>query len=61
MQKYLIPREGLIVRDEFTREPLSPIGALKPWGRYWRRRVKCGDCTIGRPPTIKNKKKEIKS
>lgn len=62
MDKFLIPKTGLIVRDPFTKEPLPEHGALKPWvgrdGRYWRRRVKCGDCVVGNPP--KKVKKEVK-
>jgi len=48
MEKFLKPREGLIVRDPVTMTPLSKDGQWKAWtgpeGRYWRRRVNCGDC-----------------
>lgn len=54
LQKWLIPREGLTVRDPRTKAPLPPEGMLKDWvgpeGRYWRRRVKVGDVIIGEPP-----------
>ena len=52
--KFLVPREGLIVRDPVTKTPLPAEGAMKPWsgrpGVYWKRRWRCGDVTIGRPP-----------
>lgn len=51
---FLIPREGLLVRDPKSKNPLAAEGETKimtgPVGRYWRRRVKCGDCRIGSPP-----------
>jgi len=57
MQKYLIPKEGLIVRDPKSFTPLPEDGLLVDWngnaGRYWRKRVKQGDC-------IELKEKEIK-
>ena len=59
MQKFLIPREGLLVRDLFSFTPLPADGLLVDWngkaGRFWRKRVKQGDCTIGEP-----KEKETK-
>jgi len=58
MQKYLVPKEGVLVRDPHSFTPLPVAGALCDWngnaGRFWRRRVKQGDCFIGEP------KKEIK-
>ena len=57
MQKYLIPKEGLLVRDPQSFNPLPVDGDWCDWngnaGRFWRRRVKCGDAVIGEP------KKEI--
>ena len=54
MQKYLIPKEGLIVRDPHSFNPLPETGAYVDWngnaGRFWRRRVKQGDATIGKEP-----------
>jgi hypothetical protein len=48
--KFLIPREGLIVRDPSSGTPLAKDGEWKtrtgPAGRYWRRRVDCGDAII---------------
>ena len=62
MDKFLVPRKGLTIRDPKTRDPLPIKGMLKTWigseGRYWRRRVNCGDCTIGNPPRIKSGKKK---
>ena len=53
MQKYLIPKEGLIVRDPKSYTPLPVDGLLVDWngnaGRFWRRRVKQGDAKIGVP------------
>ncbi len=41
---FLIPGEGLLVRDPNTKEPLPAEGQIKtlvgPEGRYWRRRLK---------------------
>jgi len=54
MTKFLIPRKGLLVRDPETKFPLAEAGEIKLWSRYWRRRVRCGDCAIGQPP--KNKR-----
>lgn len=59
MQKWLIPKKK-IVRDPRTKQALDAKGEWKPWigpeGRYWRRRVKCGDADIGTPPGSKRKK-----
>jgi len=50
MQKFLKPREGLIVRHPKTFSILQKQGEFVDWngsaGRYWRRRVKCGDAYI---------------
>jgi len=52
-QRFLVPRSGLTVRDPATKIPLAPQGEWKPWvgvdGRYWRRRVGCGDASLGEP------------
>lgn len=58
MQKFLKPKKDTLVRDPDTREALPPQGMLKTWSRYWRRRVKCGDCIISQPPKSVKKKKE---
>lgn len=52
-QRFLVPRVGLTVRDPATKIPLGEKGGWKPWvgvdGRYWRRRVACGDANLGEP------------
>ena len=49
-EQWLIPREGLIVRDPISLTPLPAEGMTKPWrgrgGTYWRRRVMSGDVTV---------------
>jgi len=63
-ERFLIPRKGLTVRDPISNEPLPAEGMIKPWtgsaGRYWRRRVNCGDATEGKPSTTKPEKPEKK-
>jgi hypothetical protein len=60
--KFLIPKEGLLIRDPGNFNPLPETGELKPWigkeGRYWRRRVNDGTVTIGVPKKIKTGKKK---
>ena len=52
--KWVIPRRDLLVRDPRTKTPLPIIGCYKPWtgpeGRYWRRRLICGDISLGEAP-----------
>lgn len=52
-RKFVKPRDGLMVRDPGTRAALPPEGFSVPWigpeGRYWRRRVACGDVSIAEP------------
>lgn len=63
MQKFLKPREGVLVRDPVTFNFLPEGGMLVDWtgkiGRFYRRRVKDGDCIIVEPskPTVTKKKK----
>lgn len=47
------PRQGLIVRDPETYEPLPPEGTEKPMSGYWLRRLKENDCIL--VPTKKDK------
>ena len=62
--KFLRPRQGLIVRDPSSFIPLPAEGAEVEWigkaGRYWRRRVNCGDCTEGKSRTINTDVKKRK-
>ena len=51
--RFLVPKEGVMVRDPDTLTPLSESGEWKtfigPSGRYWRRRVNCGDVEVKDP------------
>jgi len=62
-QKFLIPRPGLIVRDPLSKTPLAELGEWKtiigPAGRYWRRRINCGDVTEGIVAEMKQVQEEI--
>jgi hypothetical protein len=48
--RYAKPREGLLVRFPRTHTPLPTNGAVVPWigpdGRFWRRRLRCGDIEL---------------
>ncbi len=52
--QWLIPLEGLLVRDPITKSILPKEGGYCTWigpqGRYWRRRVIDGSVIIGTPP-----------
>lgn len=52
-KEFLVPRTGLIVRDPRSKAALAEAGEWKPLigpaGRYWRRRIKCGDVSVGSP------------
>jgi len=51
MRKFLIPRKGLIVRRPNMNQ-IDPQGEPVSWngpeGKFWRRRVRSGDCRIDR-------------
>lgn len=47
---YVIPAEGLKVRDPVTLEHIPDEGAFVPQTTYWRRRIKCRDVAIGKAP-----------
>jgi len=53
---FIVPQEGLLVRDPVTKEQLNPAGEVKPMigpeGRYWRRRIRDKSVLIKKPPTI---------
>lgn len=55
--KWVVPKQGVLVRDPRTKTPIPVQGMLKPWtgpeGRYWRRRLNCGDITLGEAPVAK--------
>ena len=68
MQKYLVPKEDLLVRDPVSFNPLPSEGGWVDWngssGRYWRRRVRDKDAFMSKPPvlaktTSTKKKKEV--
>ena len=63
MQKYLIPKEGLLVRDPQSFNPLPVGGLYVDWsgkaGRYWRKRVKCGDASIVQGEKLEKLIKEL--
>ena len=56
-EKYLVPLPGLCLRDPITKTMLPEGGAIVMWigseGRYWRRRVADGTCSIGSPAEVK--------
>ncbi len=59
----VIPREGLVVRDPITKQPLPPGGAAVVLGKYWRRRIRCGDVSVGRfagPAMVRAKTRKVK-
>ena len=65
--KFLKPRQGLVVRDPRTNAQLPADGMNVPWigaiGRFFRRRVNCGDCVIvneSKVSDIEDKNRELK-
>lgn len=40
------PKQGLLVRDPHTRQPLPPEGAEVPETAHWRRRLLAGDVVL---------------
>ena len=50
------PKQGVMVRDPETREPLKAEGEMKPRDTYWLRRIKDGD--VIEVKTQRNQKKE---
>jgi hypothetical protein len=57
---FVVPREGLIVRSPSSKQPLPAEGATVslsgPEGTYWRRRISCGDVSVGKTKTGKGGK-----
>lgn len=47
---YLIPSDGVTVRDPVTGLALPVTGASKPRTAYWLRRLRDGDVKEGEPP-----------
>lgn len=46
-------REGLIVLDPGTKQPLHPEGADVPRTSYWMRRLRSGDVVTSTPKASK--------
>lgn len=48
MKKFLKPKEGMLIRDPYTKKIMPEEGMEVDWdgslGRYWRRRFLVGDC-----------------
>ena len=63
MQKYIVPKQGLIVRDPKSFTPLPATGMLVDWkgnaGRFWRRRVTQGDAYIVQGEKLEKLLKEL--
>ena len=61
MQKFFVPAKGTTVRHPNTFNIVPEQGELVDWnganGRYWRRRVRCGDGSIQATGTTQPKKK----
>lgn len=55
--KFLIPREGVKVRDPITGLHLRKDGEMRLLTTYYNRRIADGDLIVGKPP---KKKKESK-
>lgn len=53
-------REGLIVRDPKTRQPLAADGEVKPQSTYWFRRKRDGDVVVIEPEDKPDAKPEDK-
>lgn len=62
---YLVPLEGLIVRDPISKDVLPAEGEVKPLvgpeGRFWRRRLRDGSVKISEVPKTMRKRKPEKS
>lgn len=46
------PKQGLLVRDPHTRQPLPPEGAEVPDTTHWRRRLASGDVVRVEPTPV---------
>lgn len=62
-QKYLVPKEGVLVRHPRSMTIMPKEGQLVDWtgrdGKYWRRRVKDKDCLVSKPPVREAQGKTI--
>lgn len=62
-EAFVVPRSAeLIVRDPSSMQPLPAEGFTVTLtgkdGKYWRRRISCGDVSVGKPKLPKKKVKE---
>jgi len=46
---FVKPRQGLVVKDPATGEPLPETGAPVPYTTYWRRRLQDEDVLPAKP------------
>ena len=57
---FVVPREGVLVRHPDSKQPVAADGELVSLagalGRYWRRRIGCGDLIIKSQKQSKAKK-----
>ncbi len=50
---FIKPKEGYVVLDPYTMEPLPAEGADKPdHDGYWQRRLRDGDVEMAQPPVM---------
>jgi hypothetical protein len=54
---FVIPKEGLTVRDPITKRALPATGREVGESFYWHRRLRDGDITLGTPPAASAAKK----
>lgn len=52
---FLIPSNGLVVRDPSTYAPLPEDGAEVELTSYWQRRIADGDVTVAEPKSTNKK------
>ena len=57
MNIFIKPAPGLVIRHPFTLEALPAEGLLVEEDNYWRRRLKCGDVVLAKPPAKKKSDK----
>lgn len=50
---YVIPKEGMVIRDPDLKTHLPPEGRDVPDSPFWQRRILDGDVSIGKPPATK--------
>ncbi len=62
--KFIIPKDGVNIRDPLSKEIIPKEGLYVPWtgphGRFWRRRENDGSITVYDEKPIIEKKEEVK-